>query len=439
LERVSVDGAQVDEHLICAIDRNQDGALGGDVSKNMRDIDADQEYYFLCNRLGSVTALLDADDGGRVLEYYRHTVYGETVVLPALEDSNGMEITPLDLADNFASDPQRVSEEFGNVYLFAGRRFDDLTGLYYFRNRYYDARSGRFLSRDPTEYHDGFNQYQYAHANPINWIDPLGLAGKNCCCPGGSWGFSNGRSAGGGLVAGYINMTLTLNCHSNSNTGRIDIDLFAAGVIAGLSGRVGVFGGALGAPCLNNAIGATIGATSGALGGVSAGVVVSAAGTIGFLDLWHSNAKLSFVSAGANLSPKPKPKAGNVKGVSAMAVGVFGSIGLISSSCPDGVCGGGNSGTGGGTASPPTCPAPPKPAPPVDRSPFRLNPDYIGFLDEETLNEMSEKTRATPKPPRKAKPSKPKAKKGRYVVTLDHPRPRRGARRHAILDRHPGD
>lgn len=44
---------------------------------------------------------------------------------------------------------------FGNSYLFTGRRFDDTTGLYYNRNRYYEPGNGRFLSRDPIAYLDG--------------------------------------------------------------------------------------------------------------------------------------------------------------------------------------------------------------------------------------------------------------------------------------------
>jgi len=38
----------------------------------------------------------------------------------------------------------------GNPYLFQGRRLDEESGLYYFRNRQYDPVHGRFLSRDPA-------------------------------------------------------------------------------------------------------------------------------------------------------------------------------------------------------------------------------------------------------------------------------------------------
>ncbi|MFT4173773.1 MAG: RHS repeat-associated core domain-containing protein, partial [Rhodocyclaceae bacterium] len=39
-----------------------------------------------------------------------------------------------------------------------------------------DPGSGRFVSRDPIGLAGGINAYGYA-PNPLNWVDPLGLAG----------------------------------------------------------------------------------------------------------------------------------------------------------------------------------------------------------------------------------------------------------------------
>lgn len=64
---------------------------------------------------------------------------------------------------------------FGNVYQFAGRRFDAAAGLYYNRHRYYEPRAGRFTARDPLGYADGRNLYAYARSNPLAGTDPLGL------------------------------------------------------------------------------------------------------------------------------------------------------------------------------------------------------------------------------------------------------------------------
>nr|WP_261309954.1 RHS repeat-associated core domain-containing protein [Burkholderia stabilis] len=50
--------------------------------------------------------------------------------------------------------------------------------MHYNRYRYYDPSSGRFISKDPIGLAGGINVYQYA-PNPIEWIDPLGLAGTS--------------------------------------------------------------------------------------------------------------------------------------------------------------------------------------------------------------------------------------------------------------------
>jgi RHS repeat-associated protein len=59
--------------------------------------------------------------------------------------------------------------------MFTGRRYDPETALYYYRARYYDYYTGRFLQTDPTGYSDGLNVYAYVGNNPISWIDPSGL------------------------------------------------------------------------------------------------------------------------------------------------------------------------------------------------------------------------------------------------------------------------
>lgn len=62
-----------------------------------------------------------------------------------------------------------------NPIRFQGQYFDEETGLHYNRHRYYDPYSGRFISRDPAGLLGGFNVHSYA-PNPIQWVDPLGLA-----------------------------------------------------------------------------------------------------------------------------------------------------------------------------------------------------------------------------------------------------------------------
>ena len=45
---------------------------------------------------------------------------------------------------------------------------------YYMRERYYDAETGRFISKDPAGFVDTPNLYDYVGVNPVNAVDPSG-------------------------------------------------------------------------------------------------------------------------------------------------------------------------------------------------------------------------------------------------------------------------
>ena len=62
-----------------------------------------------------------------------------------------------------------------NPIRFQGQYHDHETGLHYNRYRYYDPAVGRFVGQDPISYFGGLNLFIYA-PNPIDWIDPFGLA-----------------------------------------------------------------------------------------------------------------------------------------------------------------------------------------------------------------------------------------------------------------------
>ena len=57
---------------------------------------------------------------------------------------------------------------------YTGREFDDETGLYYYRARFYDPLIGRFLQEDPIGFDGGINLYAYVNNNPVNANDPSG-------------------------------------------------------------------------------------------------------------------------------------------------------------------------------------------------------------------------------------------------------------------------
>jgi RHS repeat-associated protein len=61
-----------------------------------------------------------------------------------------------------------------NPFRFTDREFDQETGLYNYRSRYYDPSIGRFLSEDTVQFWGGINFYTYVLGNPVNYRDPSG-------------------------------------------------------------------------------------------------------------------------------------------------------------------------------------------------------------------------------------------------------------------------
>ncbi|ELV2153981.1 DUF4329 domain-containing protein [Escherichia coli] len=55
-----------------------------------------------------------------------------------------------------------------------GQQYDEESGLYYNRHRYYDPLQGRYITQDPIGLKGGWNLYTYP-LSPVNSMDPLGL------------------------------------------------------------------------------------------------------------------------------------------------------------------------------------------------------------------------------------------------------------------------
>jgi len=59
-------------------------------------------------------------------------------------------------------------------YDYTGRERDPLTGLLFYRARWYDPQIGRFISEDPTGLQGGVNPFAYVENNPLSYRDPQG-------------------------------------------------------------------------------------------------------------------------------------------------------------------------------------------------------------------------------------------------------------------------
>jgi len=124
----------------------------------------------------------------RISESLSPAVTGNSTWTPSFYGYDGMgsvrQLTGLDekVTDNYNYDA------FGNLlsspgptpnnYLYRGEQYDTNLNLYYFRARYYNPQTGRFMSRDPEDGKtidpQSLHKYLYAGGDPVNRIDPMG-------------------------------------------------------------------------------------------------------------------------------------------------------------------------------------------------------------------------------------------------------------------------
>ncbi|MBY0588589.1 RHS repeat-associated core domain-containing protein [bacterium] len=120
------------------------------------------QHYFTHDANFNVTAAVDTS--GNVVERYDYSPYGEPIFLDA----------------KFDFDADSVSD-IAHSRTYTGQRLDTETGLYQYRNRYYHAKLGRFISRDPIGYEGSqWNLYEYVGGRPTISVDPEGLQPCDC-------------------------------------------------------------------------------------------------------------------------------------------------------------------------------------------------------------------------------------------------------------------
>lgn len=135
-----------------AVQEMQDAAVnpiltGRGIDQRYARNEASGRTYFSTDLLGSTRILTNAS--GALVQRYDYDPYATTT---------------------------QSSAGTTNPYQFTGRE-NDLSGLYYYRARYYQPGRGRFISEDPIQLAAGPNSYLYTSANPVSLIDPLGLEG----------------------------------------------------------------------------------------------------------------------------------------------------------------------------------------------------------------------------------------------------------------------
>gem|GEM_PF-2969008 len=106
----------------------------------------DRVYFYHLNHLGTPQAVTDED--GNIVWQADYKPFGE-----AIPGSSSVE----------------------NSFRFPGQYYDAESGLHYNWHRYYDPKTGRYLTPDPIGLAGGINLYGYVIGNPVNWGDPLGL------------------------------------------------------------------------------------------------------------------------------------------------------------------------------------------------------------------------------------------------------------------------
>lgn len=92
----------------------------------------------------------------------------------------------------------------GLKYGFQGRSLDAETGLVYFRARYYDPNTGRFVQRDPVwDAGSVGNLYSFVGNGPLSRCDPFGT--DEVSEPGVLQGFLDGLASKGAEIMDMIN------------------------------------------------------------------------------------------------------------------------------------------------------------------------------------------------------------------------------------------
>ena len=170
-QRVSAsDGEEVRQFLVAP-------AMGSGLES--ADLMSDGDGNLISNFVyaGGATPFMRLDENGNPI-YYLMDGMGTVI---GLADGEGQEVADLryDSFGNLRSGDGRMEAAMGGDFRFQGQWLESESGLYYFRARDYDSKTGLFLSRDPVDIietePESFNPYQFVYNNPHVFSDPTGM------------------------------------------------------------------------------------------------------------------------------------------------------------------------------------------------------------------------------------------------------------------------
>ncbi|WP_105617929.1 DNRLRE domain-containing protein [Vallitalea okinawensis] len=134
------------------------------------------KYFFLRDVTGRPINMIDYTDTTPQTYWYLYDAHGNVV---GLADKNGDRVVTYeyDAWGNILNSSSTVNTGDGialmqaNPFRYSGYQYDDESGLYYLKSRYYSPFMGRFITRDAIL---ALNLYAYAVNNPVNYVDPNG-------------------------------------------------------------------------------------------------------------------------------------------------------------------------------------------------------------------------------------------------------------------------
>ena len=123
--------------------------------------------WTLADNLGTIRDRVTLDDTTGAAVHNTHVIFDASGNITAEFDHVAM-------AWLTSSSTQSLKNVNGPTYGYTGREYDADLGLTYYRARWYDSATGRFVSEDPI-FADTSNTYRYVGNNATNARDPSGL------------------------------------------------------------------------------------------------------------------------------------------------------------------------------------------------------------------------------------------------------------------------